>query len=146
MGAALYTIGYEEHRLLESLVERVRLAGVLRVIDVRELPLSRRRGFSKSSLAEAFAQAGISYQHYRSLGNPKPYRQLYRDGDIAAGRAAYHSHLHGSSPQELDDLAETVSGTPTCLLCLEHEPDQCHRSVIADALQERRPGLQVVNL
>jgi uncharacterized protein (DUF488 family) len=146
MGAALYTIGYEEHRLLESLVEKVRLAGVLRVVDVRELPLSRRRGFSKSSLAEAFAHAGIVYEHHRSLGNPKQYRQLYHAGDVAAGRAAYHSHLHGSAPPALDDLAETVADTPTCLLCLEHEPDQCHRSVIADALRERRPDLEVVNL
>lgn len=146
MGAALYTIGYEEHRLLDSLVARVRGAGVRRVVDVRELPLSRRRGFSKASLAEAFLRAGIVYEHQRPLGNPKPFRELYKSGNVDAGRDAYHAHLHDRSAEALAQLADTVAHTPTCLLCLEHEPERCHRSVIASALKERDPELQVVNL
>ena len=45
-------------------------AGVERLIDVRELPISRRRGFAKTALGEALAAEGVEYLHMRSLGNP----------------------------------------------------------------------------
>jgi uncharacterized protein (DUF488 family) len=45
----LVTVGYE-WRSLGELVDALRAAGVERLIDVRELPLSRRRGFSKTSV------------------------------------------------------------------------------------------------
>ncbi|MBA3393051.1 MAG: DUF488 domain-containing protein [Deltaproteobacteria bacterium] len=41
-----------------------------RVIDVRDLPLSRRRGFSKTPLATALTAHGIEYVHLRQAGNP----------------------------------------------------------------------------
>ena len=40
------------------------------VIDVRELPLSRRRGFSKTPLSLALQEANIGYTHLRQAGNP----------------------------------------------------------------------------
>ena len=50
----VYTIGYEASTMADFLVALQR-AGVARVIDVRALPLSRRPGFSKSSLAASLA-------------------------------------------------------------------------------------------
>jgi uncharacterized protein (DUF488 family) len=73
----IYTIGYEGLGL-EDFVVRLRRAGVRIVIDVRELPLSRKRGFSKGALAEALATARIRYSHMRSLGCPKPIRDRHR--------------------------------------------------------------------
>ena len=46
----IYTIGYEAVTVAEF-VAALQAAEVRRVIDVRALPLSRRPGFSKSSLA-----------------------------------------------------------------------------------------------
>lgn len=67
----LLTIGYETHREPASPVVALLAADVERLVDVRELPLSRRRGFSKTALAGALADAGIHYEHERALGNPK---------------------------------------------------------------------------
>lgn len=72
----LFTVGYEQ-RTVSELLGALREAGARTLIDVRELPLSRRKGFSKTKLGEAAREAGLAYEHVRLLGNPKPYRQLY---------------------------------------------------------------------
>lgn len=75
----LCTIGYEgcsADEWLELLVaSRVEI-----IVDVREMPLSRKPGFSKTRLAEMLRSKGIDYVHLRSLGNPKAHRDRLRDG------------------------------------------------------------------
>ena len=39
----------------------------------------------------------MRYAHVRELGNPKPYRDLYKAGEVEAGRKRYRSHLHNGS-------------------------------------------------
>ena len=65
----LFTIGYQG-RALEELVAMLHAHRIDRVIDIRELPLSRRRGFSKTPLGDALRAAGIDYIHARIAGNP----------------------------------------------------------------------------
>ena len=60
----LFTVGYEGRALDEMIAELVR-AGVERLVDVRELPLSRRRGFSKTALGESLRGAGIATEFNR---------------------------------------------------------------------------------
>jgi uncharacterized protein (DUF488 family) len=142
----LFTIGYEQHRSPASLIDALRDAGVRRLVDVRELPLSRRRGFSKTSLAAALDEAAIEYEHVRALGNPKPYRELYRAGRVSEGVERYRAHLHNGSYPALIALGETLADSATCLLCFEAAHEVCHRSVIVDALEDRIGDLDVVHL
>jgi hypothetical protein len=69
----LFTISYEG-RTADDLPASMAASGVTTVIDVRDLPLSRKRGFSKTALASLLAQSGVDYVHERGLGNPKPLR------------------------------------------------------------------------
>jgi uncharacterized protein (DUF488 family) len=142
----LFTIGYEQHRSPSSLIDALREAGVQRLVDVRELPLSRRRGFSKTALATALDDAGIKYEHVRALGNPKPYRDLYKEGRVREGEKRYRKHLHNGSYPALVELGETLDDSATCLLCFEADHDACHRSVIVEALDDRLDELDVVHL
>jgi uncharacterized protein (DUF488 family) len=142
----IFTIGYEEHRESASLISALADAGIERVIDVRELPLSRRRGFSKTSLATALEGAQIEYRHDRRLGNPKPFRELYKRGQVSRGQAAYQRHLASNAMDAVRALACTLREAKICLLCLEGDHRLCHRSVIVQALEAEVPGLQVVNL
>lgn len=144
--ATLFTIGYEQHDSPASLIRVLRKAGVRRLVDVRELPLSRKRGFSKTPLAEALAGARIEYRHVRALGNPKPFRELYKRGEIKAGARAYRKHLHNGSYSSLVSLSEELDEAPTCLLCVEASHDECHRAVIVDALVKRLPALEIEHL
>jgi len=141
----LFTIGYERSTP-DSLVRDLRAAGVERVVDVRELPLSRRRGFSKSALALALEGAGIRYEHVRALGNPKVLRDRFKAGDVEGGAKEYRAHLHNGSQFALIELAETIGDEKTCLLCVEESHADCHRAIIAGAVAERLPQLSVVHL
>ena len=141
----LFTIGYERSTP-DTLVSELKAAGVERVVDVRELPLSRRRGFSKSALASALEASGIRYEHVRELGNPKPLRDRFKAGDIEGGAKAYRAHLHNGSRFALIELAETIGDEKTCLLCVEESHAVCHRAIIAGAIAERLPQLAVVHL
>jgi uncharacterized protein (DUF488 family) len=141
----LFTVGYER-RSLDELIAALVDAGVKRLIDVRELPLSRRPGFSKTALGEALRDAGIEYVHAKALGNPKPNRERYWAGDIEGGAAVYRKHLSNGSRSALVELADSLGDGRACLLCFERDHTECHRDVIVEALTELQPALAVRHL
>jgi uncharacterized protein (DUF488 family) len=141
----LFTVGYHG-RSLDEMIGALVDAGVERLVDVRELPLSRRRGFSKTALGDALRDAGIEYAHVKALGNPKPNRERYWAGDVAGGAAVYRKHLNNGSRSALVALAESLGDEPACLLCVERNHAECHRDVIVEALQELQPELAVRHL
>jgi uncharacterized protein (DUF488 family) len=143
----VWTVGYE--RLLPgALLAELEAAGVRRIIDVRFRPQSRRPGMSKTRLAELLASHGIAYEHRRELGTLPDLRALFRANRTAEARAAYRAHVEREAPEALDELAAELDGAPpTALLCLEAEPEGCHRRVITEALRERLGDrLRVVDL
>jgi Protein of unknown function, DUF488 len=87
-----YTIGYEGSRV-EEFVAALRRAGVVTLIDVRDIPLSRKPGFSKSALAANLAAKGIAYVHLRGLGDPKPGREAARAGKYGLFRSIFGRHM-----------------------------------------------------
>src|SRR5439155_14805216 len=117
----LYTIGYQG-RTLDELVARLHASGIERSLDIRELPLSRRRGFSKTPLGEALVSEGIEYVHARVAGNPHR-----KDADPLAG---YRAHLTASRGV-VASVAELVGEHRVALLCFELDPAACHRSILA---------------
>ena len=126
----LYTLGYEG-QTIEHFVERLRDAGIRTVIDVRELPLSRKRGFSKRALAGVLAEHDISYLHLRSLGCPKPVRDRLRlDGDWARYARDFASHLAGQGALTAE-VAQMANAQTCGLLCFEADFGRCHRSLVA---------------
>jgi uncharacterized protein (DUF488 family) len=56
----------------------LKVAKITRLIDVRELPISRRKGFAKTALSTALAVAGIEYVHLKGPGDPKDGREAAR--------------------------------------------------------------------
>jgi len=106
------------------------------LIDVRELPLSRKRGFSKSALAEKAASVKLEYLHLRELGSPRAIRKRLRDdGDYEAFASAYKEHLRAQK-EVVGALTELVSQAVCCLLCYERDASQCHRSIVAAGVQQ----------
>jgi len=131
VGQALevFTVGYEG-RSLAAFVELLRASGVTRVIDVRELPLSRRRGFSKTPLSTALTKAGIEYVHVREAGNP--FRAQKQDVDRCL--RLYRGHLK-NHPGVVERVRAALEGQRAALLCVEADSCRCHRSVIVDQLR-----------
>jgi uncharacterized protein (DUF488 family) len=142
----LWTIGYE--RLLPpQLVAELEAAGVQRVIDVRYRPQSRRPGMSKTRLGDLLGDHGIAYEHRKALGTPPDLRHDFHAGRIERARAGYREHVEATAPGALAALAaELEHGPRTALLCLEEDPAACHRRVLCEALEQRLPRLEVVDL
>jgi uncharacterized protein (DUF488 family) len=129
------TIGYEG-AALEDFLSTLKRARVSLLLDVREIALSRRKGFSKSALSAALSSFGIDYRHERALGSPKVIRHLLRaDGNFQRYFRDFREYLAGQRAL-LDALAAELSGS-VALLCYERNPAECHRSVVAQALAAR---------
>jgi len=138
MSTHVFTVGYEG-RTVADLVEVLESTGVTRVVDVRELPLSRRRGFSKTRLRERLKEAGIGYVHVKLAGNP--YRKM--KARVEECLEMFRRHVD-KTPEVVPELMAAVEGERAALLCVEAEATSCHRSVLADRLAER--GLVVAHL
>ncbi len=133
----LCTIGYEGVAWSGFLATLQREA-VEQVIDVRQLPLSRRPGFSKSRLAAGLAEAGIAYAHLRPLGTPAEGREANKRRDWPRFWAIVETSL--SSPEAglaLEHAAELSRARRSCLLCFEADCAICHRRRVGELLAER---------
>lgn len=145
MNHPLYTIGYEGSRI-DEFVETLLEAGIRTLVDVREVPISRKKGFSKNILKEALAEYGISYVHLRGLGDPKPGREAARSGDYPKFRKIFGAHMKTQYAQvDLQIAGSLAQDVPTCLMCFERDHCTCHRSIVADHIVGMT-GLQVHNL
>lgn len=139
----IWTIGYEG-RDPKDFVAALRDAKVQRVVDVRELPLSRKVGFSKASLARGLEAAGIAYTHLRALGTPRPIRHALKSGgDVETFRRDYRQHAEGQ-PDALRELEALAAKERCAMLCVEADAAVCHRGVLAEMLEAR--GWRVTHL
>ena len=139
----IFTIGYEAATMADFLAALTR-AGVQRVLDVRALPLSRRPGFSKTSLAASLAEAGIGYVHLKALGTPKRGRDAAKKGDVATLEAVYADQLELPEAQaQAAQMLALAAELPSALLCYERDPRHCHRTLL---LAAEGQGAEVVDL
>ncbi|HUR61994.1 MAG TPA: DUF488 domain-containing protein [Candidatus Thermoplasmatota archaeon] len=139
----VFSLGYEGLDQ-DAFVALLRRHGIRHVADVRDLPLSRKKGFSKTPLRTCLGQEGIGYSNPRALGAPRDLRQAKRAGmALPRFRAAYAAHLRDGR-KDLDALVRQALLQPTAMVCYERDPRQCHRFVLAARL--RRRGLKVQDL
>lgn len=139
----LISLGYEG-RSVGQLVDELRQQSVLILVDVRLTPLSRKVGMSKRKLAGALGDAGIGYVHLPALGNPKDNREPFRSGDPAS-RDRFRALLHDQvALQAIDHIAELLDGGAVAVLCFEHSHEHCHRQLVAEAVLESKPSVELV--
>lgn len=134
----IISIGYEG-RTADEMIAVLRAHRVSRLLDIRELPLSRRKEFSKTALAERLRVAGIEYRHVRIAGNP--HRRLH--ADTARCLAMYERHLR-RHPEVIQVFDAERQGRRVAVMCVERAHDRCHRSRLLDELQAQRPKLVTV--
>ena len=106
------------------------------VVDIRELPLSRKPGFSKKALASVLNLSGLEYVHMVDLGCPKPVRDGYReDGNWTRYTEGFLKHLK-TQKVAIAELSDLVSSSTCALLCYEADFNFCHRSMVANAVRD----------
>lgn len=141
---AIYTIGYEGIDI-NGFLSLLRRHKIDTVVDVRELPLSRKPGFSKKALGDRLNLSGMEYVHLPDLGCPKPIRDRYRaDGNWKRYKEGFLKHLD-KQEQALVELVSMTAGSNCALLCFEADYNYCHRAMVADAVK-RLSGMRVSHI
>jgi uncharacterized protein (DUF488 family) len=140
-------------------IRALREAGVGIVLDVRQ-----RRGVRGSEYAwanskrlqAALGEAGIGYSHLPELAPTTEMRQLQYEEDARRGEGkrsrtelapAYVERYTAEVLDriDLDPIVRFVGDNRAALLCVERDPEACHRSLIAARL-ERELGTTVTHL
>lgn len=142
----LFTIGFTNKKA-ETFFEKLRNAGVKRVIDVRLNNVSQLAGFSKKEDLRYFlrAIAGIEYVHLAELAPTKELLDAYKkhNGDWSTYERDFlelmeRRRIESSLAREIVDQG--------CLLCSEDKPHHCHRRLVAEYLQQRWDGVSIQHL
>jgi uncharacterized protein (DUF488 family) len=154
--ARVATIGVYDFDL-ESFLAALHAAGVTLVLDVRQrrgVRGSRYAWANAQRLQRALAEASIAYDHHRELAPTTELRRLQYAADDRAGvgkrsRALLDPEYVERYVAEILDhadldalVAELPDAGAAALLCVEADPEACHRSLVAQRLAERY-GLDV---
>lgn len=133
--AGVVTIGYEG-RSLEAYLNLLLKNSVTLLCDVRRNPLSRKYGFSKSTLKKGCEGVGIRYEHLPELGiDSEERRDLKTQADYDALFAEYERKSLPMQTKALEMIRTWVrQGERVALTCYELLPEQCHRHCVAEAL------------
>ena len=127
----LFTIGYEGNAQA-AVIKTLLFHDIQSLVDIRELPQSRKPGMSKTGLGIAAADNGIQYTHMRTLGTPRDIRYRRKiDHDQPAFERAYVDYLERQA-DAMHELMQRAFLERCCLLCYEADPRICHRWLVAE--------------
>jgi uncharacterized protein (DUF488 family) len=135
----------------DSFLQRLREADVRLLLDVRQRRGVRGPEYAWANslrLQAALADAGIAYEHHLELAPTTELRQLQYAEDDRQGvgkrsrreLATEYTRRYTTEVLDSADLTPIVSALPSrgtaALLCVERDPEACHRSLIAERMVE----------
>jgi uncharacterized protein (DUF488 family) len=144
----LFTIGYEG-RTINHYIEMLLSNDIRVLIDVRNNPLSRKPGFSKTAFRIHLENAGIIYQHISKLGVPSKLRKNLGTED--SYRSLFNYYQKEILAFNLDSIEKikniTTQFSRVALTCFEADYHNCHRHKITEYLsQEPSFNARIVHL
>jgi|SRR5579884_116559 len=135
------TIGFTKSNA-EHFFERLRKAGVKKLIDVRLHNTSQLAGFAKSDDLAYFLRkiGGIEYVHQPILAPTdsilKAFKKEKGDWDVYQGR-----FLQLMEERKIEHRLKPEMLEGACLLCSEATPHHCHRRLVCEYLNAKWSGL-----
>lgn len=142
----LFTIGFTR-KSAERFFTLLKDAGVKRVLDVRLNNRSQLAGFSKATDLEYFLRtiAGIEYRQVPELAPTQELLDTYKKRKGSWSEYEY-GFLELLRKRSVDRSLERSEFDMACLLCSEHQPDHCHRRLVADYLTEKWRDVEIRHL
>ncbi|MDQ6482389.1 DUF488 domain-containing protein [Dyadobacter sp. LHD-138] len=142
----LYTIGFTE-KPAEAFFNLLKSSGVKQIIDTRINNASQLAGFAKGTDLQYFARTigNISYEHNLDFAPTKALLSLYRAKKLSW--AAYETeYLNLLDMRKIAQKTDIEKLHENCLLCSEHQPDHCHRRLLAEYLRLVRNDVRIIHL
>lgn len=144
----IYTIGFTQ-TTAEHFFERLKRAGIRRLLDVRLNNRSQLAGFAKRADLPFFLRelCDAEYEHELLLAPDQSILDAYKKrADIPWGE--YEERFLGlMRDRRIEQQLDRESfRAPTALLCSEATPEHCHRRLVIDYLAQHWPEVRAVHL
>jgi uncharacterized protein (DUF488 family) len=142
----VFTVGFTRKSAGEFF-EKLRGAGIKRVVDVRLNKSSQLAGFSKRDDLRYFLKEilGVDYVEAPLLAPTQPLLDAYKKNK---GRWADYERdfIHLMEERHIEDKVDPAILAGGCLLCSEDQPHQCHRRLVAEYLQRKWGNLEIKHI
>ena len=140
------TIGFTNKKA-EDFFNRLKQAGVKRVVDVRLNNVSQLAGFSKRDDLRYFLKAilGIEYVHLPILAPTQDILDEYKKnkGDWKVYEEKF---LRLIQSRRIENEVPKEALNEGCLLCSEDKPHFCHRRLVAEYLRGKWGDVKIEHL
>ena len=139
----VFTIGFTKITA-EAFFEKLRNAGVKRVVDVRLNKKSQLAGFCKEGNLEYFLKKILNVE-YVAAPLLAPTDELFTayKTDKGSWPDYERAFLKLMKERRIEDKIDPEMIAGGCLLCSEHEPHHCHRRLVVDYLQQCWGNLKI---
>lgn len=141
------TIGFTQ-KSAEDFFERLKRAGVKRLVDVRLNNVSQLAGFAKRDDLRYFLRAicDADYVHEPLLAPTQELLDAYKKkgGDWGEYETAFLGLMQERRVEE--KVPRSLFDVPSVLLCSEDKPTHCHRRLVVEYLQKRWGPIEVRHL
>ena len=143
----LYTIGFTKSSA-SHFFDRLRAAGVRRLVDVRLNNTSTLAGFTKRDDLAYFLREimAAEYVHLPLLAPTPEMLKAYQSKQIGWPEYEQQYAVLLRERRAAETLDPALLAGPTILLCSEATPERCHRRLVAEHLTAAWGGLEIVHL
>ena len=142
----IFTIGFTK-KTAETFFEKLKKAGVKRLVDIRLNNVSQLAGFTKKDDLRYFTKAicGIDYVHVPELAPTQDILDAYKkqNGDWDVYEQKFLDLIRKRRIEETTSR-ELLDGG--CLLCSEEKPQHCHRHLVAEYLKEKWDNVEIEHI
>lgn len=133
----IYTIGHST-RTADDFVSLLRESGIVRLVDVRQYPSSRRLPhFNREALRARLEDDQIQYEWLQSLGGRRKARGA-PSPNTGLRNPSFRNYadymLTAAFREAVGILVSRASEQPTAIMCAEAVYWRCHRRLISDWL------------
>jgi uncharacterized protein (DUF488 family) len=142
----LFTIGFTR-KSAEVFFEKLRTAGITRLIDTRLNNTSQLSGFAKQADLQYFLRqiTRIDYEHQLPLAPNKDILDAYKQKKIS-WQDYEKCYLELLKKRAVESIFGSDKLANACLLCSEDKPHYCHRCLAAEYLRQKLENIEIFHL
>lgn len=142
----VFTVGFTR-KTASEFFEKLRAAGITRVVDVRLNKVSQLAGFSKRDDLRYFLKKILDVEYVEAplLAPTQPMLDAYKKTK-GSWDTYEQNFLRLMAERQIEDKIDPSLLAGGCLLCSEETPHHCHRRLVLDYLQKRWGNLAIKHI